>query len=102
MTIILQIDEPISLVSLESQACGTPVISSYPEESIQTFSSGFTASSANIMPLIRSLFSSYHGYYNFDKYQKLCEKALENAQNYYLKNLGAKIIEYIENYLEVE
>ena len=54
-SLIIQYDEPLSYVSMESISSGTPVLASYPEESIRYGVTGYYASKKNYLNMIKNV-----------------------------------------------
>ena len=93
ITIIPQLDEPISYVAIESLATGTPVICAYPEESISVGVDGYYSSSTNFIHMLEKFLLQINdkSYYN-----ALSTNALSSSKKYDMDIITMKIYEYLE------
>ncbi len=90
-SLIIQEDEPLSYVSMESISSGTPVIASYPEESIINGITGYYASKKNYLNMIKFALSS-----GIDTNTDLFRKASEDFD---MNPLSEKLIKLIEEHI---
>lgn len=93
ITVIPQLDEPISYVAIESLATGTPVIGAYPEESISVGIDGYYSSSTNFINILEKFLldinvKSY--------YYKLSKNALSSSKKYDMYTIAKNFYEYLE------
>jgi glycosyltransferase involved in cell wall biosynthesis len=93
ITIIPQLDEPISYVAIESLATGTPVICAYPEESVSVGVDGYYSSSTNFVHMLEKFLLEINdkSYYN-----ALFTNALSSSKKYDMDIITRKIYEYLE------
>ena len=91
-TLIIQEDEPLSYVSMESISSGTPVIASYPEESIINGITGYCASKKNYIDMIKTALSS-----RIDTSTDLFRKA---SADFDMNLLSEKLVKLIEEHIK--
>lgn len=89
-TLIIQEDEPLSYVSMESISSGTPVIASYPEESIINGITGYYASKKNYINMIKTALFSRIGT-NTDLFRKA-------SAEFDMNLLSEKLVKLIEEH----
>jgi glycosyltransferase involved in cell wall biosynthesis len=83
-----QYDEPAGYVPIESISCGTPVISTYPDEAIVNGYTGYTASKKNFLKLIKELLES-------ELYVKMRQNCRNHSSMFDAGNLTSQLTDYI-------
>lgn len=83
-----QYDEPAGYVAIESISCGTPVVSTYPDEAIVNGYTGYTASKKNFLKLIKELLDS-------ELYIKMRQNCRNHSSMFDAGNLTSQLTDYI-------
>lgn len=92
-TIAPQIDEPISYVAIESISTGTPILTTFPDESIDNGANGYFSSSMNFIGLLEKVIEKFR---MEETYNELYRKCLEISTNFDLKNVGKRLLNYLD------
>lgn len=93
LTLAPQLDEPISYVAIESISTGTPVIATFPDESIENGMNGYYSSSKNFIGLLEKTINILR---DEKAYERMYRNCLNTSEKFDLRQVGKRLLEYLE------